>query len=100
MLAIPHTFACGIDRPLAAALFLLLLRGLQGLLGTRLLRLLLLLVLLARCLGTSRRPCGMHASRGLWRPRDHMGWRRLATELCHLVGREGTPCRQLGKDLV
>merc|ERR1719330_1627017 len=90
------------ERPSAAALLLLLLRGLQGLLGARL----VLLLLLARGFATPRRRRGLpthcsSSSSGAGRRTWHYGgWRRLAAELCHLLGRQRPPCRQLGEDLV
>merc|ERR1719330_2038053 len=90
------------ERPSAAALLLLLFRGLQGLLGARL----VLLLLLGRGLATPRRRRGLpthccssssSAGRRTW---HYGGWRRLAAELCHLLGRQRPPGRQLGEDLV
>merc|ERR1719512_483023 len=80
------------ERPSAAALLLLLLRGLQGLLGARL----VLLLLLARGLATSRRRRGLPADRcsstGAGGRTWHHGCRRrLAAELCHLLGRQRPP---------
>merc|ERR1719512_643273 len=76
------------ERPSAAALLLLLLRGLLG-----------------RGLATPRRRRGLPthccSSSGAGRRTWHYGgWRRLAAELCHLLGRQRPPCRQLGDDLV
>merc|ERR1719330_432391 len=90
------------ERPSAASLLLLLLRSLQGLLGARL----VLLLLLARSLATSRRrrglstACCSSTSGARWRTWHNGGWRRLAAELRHLLGRQRPPSRQLGEDLV